>query len=268
VDPTSAESATRVRDDRDYAVALQGTHIAVFENLGFVLGWVSDLFCVSSTGGRVIVRKLYTDSERTVLDITKALIVTAVDEVLTADDVLDRTIALNLPEILPADRTTEAAFWSAFNQALPRILGCLLDGLAQGLRDVKQIEMDGTPRLADFAKFSCAALPAMGIDADGFLRAFLESRRTSAGVILDRSLIADHLIALAPWSGRVSELLDVLNTRVDEEGRKRKMWPKNASMLSNELRHLVSALRNENIRLLLPPRTNRGQYVVIDRMDE
>jgi len=63
-------------------------------------------------------------------------LVTGIEEFVTRADLLDRAIVLHLPAIPAAARQTEAAFWAAFGDAWPGLLGALLDALGAGTGDV------------------------------------------------------------------------------------------------------------------------------------
>lgn len=54
----------------------------------------------------------------------------------------------------------------------PALLGALFDTLSTAMREVDSVQLDAMPRMADFARWGCAAAPALGYTEDEFLEAF------------------------------------------------------------------------------------------------
>ena len=104
-----------------------------------------------STGGGFTTRELYSDEDESLLDAQRPVIVNGVEELATRSDLLDRSLLVQLPTILPGNRLAEHNFWAASEQARPRILGALYDAVAGALANVGRPSSNGLPRMADFA---------------------------------------------------------------------------------------------------------------------
>ena len=83
--------------------------------------------------------------------------------------------------------------------ARPRILGALLDVVSAAMAREPEVELDELPRMADFARWTAAAAPALGWDADGLLAAYARNRAAANETTLD----ASPLVAPAARAGRV-----------------------------------------------------------------
>src|SRR5206468_4930170 len=144
----------------------------------------------------------------------------------TRGDLLDRAIVLHLPHIPGQKRQSEQQFWQTFEAVRPSFLGALLDIVSAALRNMHDIQLDELPRMADFARWSCAAAEACawrvqtpdGVypEITAFLYAYSENITTAQHMLLD-TMIAQALLRLVepqPWRGTHTDLLDVLRTMV------------------------------------------------------
>ena len=104
------------------------------------------------------------------------MVVNSLTEVVTHADLLDRAIVLRLPALSRAERRDERQLWCEFDIVKPRIFGGLLDAVSLALRDHDRLIAVELPRMADVAKWACAAAPACGWSREAFLRAYAPSR--------------------------------------------------------------------------------------------
>ena len=81
-------------------------------------------------------------------------------EFSTKEDLSDRAIFIELDPIAKEDRRSHSELMEAFEAAHPRILGALMNGLVEGLRNIKKVDkqrLPYLPRMSEFARFSAAA---------------------------------------------------------------------------------------------------------------
>src|SRR5262249_41059100 len=135
-----------------------------------------------------------------------------------------------------------------FEQVHARVLGALLDAVSAASRELPNVQLPSTPRMADFVHWCCAAWRGMGWDEGMFLEAYEANREEAATTALDSSILPDPLRAFLqekglPWQGTSTALLDGLNHHAPEHTRKKKGWPKSARHLSGMLRRLATVLR-------------------------
>lgn len=264
VDPSTVPHRAAPRDERDLAVHANNCWLVAFDNMSHLPEWLSDGLCRVSTGGGFGTRQLYTDSDETLFDGTRPVLVNGIAALAQRPDFSDRCMIFELPPIPAEQRRTEDAFWREFRAARPRILGALLNGVARGLRDFAAVKLDKLPRLADFATLATAAESAFGWMPGTFLDAY--GRASEARVEIE---LASDPVAVA-----VRELLDTrreqtlpnrdggctleytptklhaaLDPLVSDSIRRSQAWPSTPSALGNRLRRLVPVLRRVGVNV-------------------
>ena len=269
VDPNTAALRTTSREERDLVIAATNGWLIALDNLSHLPDWLSDALCRLATGSGFATRELYTDADETIFAAQRPMVLNGIEEVATRGDLLDRAITLYLPTIPEKQRKDEKVFWEEFEQARPQIFGALLDIVSAALQHLPTTTLSRKPRMADFALWSCAAAAACGWSAEDFLDAYQGVRDAVHELTLEASpvgpLVRDFAQQHSPWEGTASELLTVLETRVQggattqspQAGKgvtmhapkagsdvtKHKSWPKNGRALSNTLRRLAPTLR-------------------------
>src|SRR5262249_38760331 len=153
------------------------------------------------------------------------------DEIAGNADLADRAVIVTLPQVPEESRVPETVFWKEFENARPRILGALLDIVCTALRNLETVRTPRLPRMADFARWICAASSALPFTQEEFLRAHADNRRESVSLSIEASPVASAIQTLTAadgWEGTATELLGVLESKVKEDVRKSKAWPKDA----------------------------------------
>jgi hypothetical protein len=159
-----------------------------------------------------------------------------------------------------------------FEAATPEILGALLGGVAQALRDEARLSeaIMQKPRMADFAVWAAAPAPAFGWMATDFLRAYGVNREEAVARVLEADPVAEAVIdfagqaagwaplnlgngnvdwTLRVWKDTAGTLLGALGQLVPEDTRRERSWPKDSTRLAGCLRRAAPALRTKGIRL-------------------
>lgn len=253
IDPSEAALRTFARSERDLLISAQYGWILAFDNLSGLSDWGSDALCRLSTGGGLATRELYTDSEEVIFSAMRPVMVNGIGEVVRREDLIDRGIFLLLEPLLDKDRRTEAELWAEFEAARPGVLGALLDAVSCALRRLPQVQIDRSPRMADFVHWIVAAEPALPWPDGAFLWAYEDNRRAA----VETALAADEVaVAVRDLMGRMSEvedtpsdILDLFNEFTGEEIKRRQGWPKSASAMSTRLKRLAPALRRSGINV-------------------
>lgn len=254
VDANLAPLRSAPRDERDLMIAAINSWILSFDNLSGVSPMLSDALCRLSTGGGYATRELYANSEETILDAMRPVILTGIDDLATRADLLDRSIILSLPRIKPADRITERELVEGFKPIRPRVLGALLTAASAGLRNLPRTNLESKPRMADFATWAVAAEPGTDLEPGAFLRAYRENRASANALALDVSPLPGALQVFmtrqrGEWEGTAGELLTELDQRAEESTRRSKAWPKSASSISQKVRRIAPNLRESGIEV-------------------
>jgi len=267
LDPGEAELRSPPRDTLDLASAVRASRIVALDNVGRIQPWLSDALCIIATGGVFTRRELYTSSDEHLVRAHQPLILTAIDEVITAGDLRDRSLVVRLPPMPDSSRLTDREVADRIEAARPRILGELLDLVSRGLRRHREVGGAHVHRLADHVRWALACEP---VDAGRIERAH-RAQRSEASAEQLADPIGEALVAIgsAGWSGAMADLLAELEHRVpvDQRGRD---WPGSPRGMGSALRRRAPALRRAGIDVeegsgYGPRRRDRGVTMKVRR---
>jgi hypothetical protein len=283
IDPNNVPLRAGPKSEHDLMIAATNSWCLAFDNLSSLSPWLSDALCRLATGGGFSTRQLYSDNDEVLFEATRPVLLNGIEELTLRSDLLDRSILLALPTIAPGKRKDEAQFWHEFEIARPRILGALLDAVCTALGGLSDVALPQLPRMADFAKWSCAAAPAcswsletdQGVltGADAFMHAYTRNQAIGHDLALEASEVAQavqRLAARGDWEGTAGELLDLLTRECDWRETRQYMWPKNPQALANQLRRLAPNLHAVGIGLTFWRKSggNRRRMINIRLIDE
>jgi hypothetical protein len=246
IDPGKAAVRAEPREVRDLMIAASNAWVLAFDNVSHLPSWLSDACCRMATGGGFSTRELYSDGDEVIFETERPVIVTAIEEVITRPDLLDRALLVPLPAIAEARRRAEAAFWTEFETAAPQLLGGLLDVVATTIERFPTVTLDALPRMADFALWSTAAEVPLGLPPRTFLAIYTKNRASAHETAIEASPIGPALRALAEaggWTGTASDLLERLTHDATESARRAKDWPGTGRALAGAIRRLAAPLR-------------------------
>jgi hypothetical protein len=172
-------------------IAAKNGWVVALDNLSGLSPWLSDALCRIATGGGFATRELYSDTDEILIDVQRPIILNGIDDIATRQDLIDRSLIINLEPIPEDKRKPEAEFWQSFNAKKPAILGALLDRLSRALRQLPSTHLKTLPRMADFAVWATAAEP---IEEKGtFMRAYQDNRQSAIESGLEGSPVATVL---------------------------------------------------------------------------
>jgi hypothetical protein len=252
VDPNTSALRALPREDRDLFIAARNGFVLAFDNVSGLPAWISDTLCRLATGGGVAVRHRYTDQDEVLFDATRPVILNGIEDVVTRPDLADRSVILTLEPIPDERRRTEAEIFTAFETERPRILGALLDAVAEGLKRLPETRLSKLPRMADFALWATACEGALWPKGT-FCSAYADNRGEAVDDVLDADPIATTVRTLmseqTQWSGSAAELLVTLGSRAGDRLTKAKSWPETPRALSGRLRRAATCLRKIGIEL-------------------
>jgi hypothetical protein len=254
IDPARPATRSCPKDERDLVIAAQASHIVSFDNLSRVNGDLADALCRLSTGGGFGTRKLHTNSEEMLFDVTRPVLLNGIPDLAGRADLADRAIIIELPVIGERARRSEAELWEAFETARPKILAGLLDAACAALAGHCAVQLERAPRMADFARWVVAAEGALRWPAGAFLNAYAGNRAQVGEAALEGSVLALCILQLmrdrASWSGTASELLLEIRDRAFSFTDDRQAIPRQANRLSSELRRITPLLRGRGVEVM------------------
>ena len=244
IDPNLADLRAAPKSVEDVWIAARNSHLVSLENLSHLHPQYQDALCVLATGGGYSTRTFYTNAEETILELRKPIMLNGISVVVTAQDLLDRCLHIDLPTI--NHRELAGDIEARFEAARPALLGALLDLFVQVLATLPSVSIppEKRPRMADFAALGEAVFRVHGKPAGAFLDRYSELRKDGVLRTIDASPVGAALAAYLSdvpdgFDGTLSELLDRLDRyRPHGEG-----WPRSPKGLGDALRRLAPALR-------------------------
>jgi hypothetical protein len=247
IDPNTCPLRQIPQNLRDLFIMAKNGHVIAFDNLPRVTGWVSDALCRLSTGGGLSTRRQRTDDDEMLFDAARPIILNGIEEVVGRPDLADRSICISLEPL--ANPRPEEELRNDFRRAQPRILGALLDGLAQCLRKLPHVRPSEPSRMADFVKIATACDGTFW-SPGAFHAAYRANRDKATEAAIEADPVASALIDMmttqSPWIGTATELLNALENATERSDRS---LPKSPNSLSGRLNRLEPILRRHGIEI-------------------
>jgi hypothetical protein len=272
IDPSTAMLRSAPKEERDLAIAANSNWVLALDNISSLQQWLSDALCRIATGEGFATRQLYSDADETIISVRRPMLLTGIEEFVVQEDLLDRTLVVQLAAIPREDRRPEAWLRERFRRRHGLILGALLDLVAGALKNLSSTQISEVPRLADFALWVTAAEPVLGWAPGIFVAAISGNREAGSSVALENSPLTPELVKLLaaqdPWQGSASELLEALEQLAPEKLRGQRIWPRTPSALSGQLRRLANCLNDAGIRVAFPNRSSRKRLIHLEQAEE
>jgi len=268
VDPNSTPLRSPPKSERDLVIAACNSRVVCLDNLSGLSADMSDALCRLSTGGGFSARALYTDDEEMLFEVQRPIILNGIDAIASRHDVLDRSLLISTPVVAPDKRRAENELKAAFEMAQPRIIGTLLDAVSCALRNQESTKLQELPRMADFAIWTTAAEPALGLQPGEFIAAYSANRQEAIRLNLEQDSVAEaikSLLVLGSIKGNYKEILDVLKKHA-RQGAYDTLpldFPKSPKGMSNKLNRLGPALRAEGIEVIINDRSHGKNHIEI-----
>jgi hypothetical protein len=266
-DPNQANLRAAPKSVEDVFIQARNAHVVSMENVSHLSAAYQDALCILATGGGFSARTLYTNAEETVFELRKPIMINGIAVVVTAQDLLDRCVHLDLPPV--ERRRTEQELKNEFARAQPRLVGALLDLFVRALAELPNVEIGPSelPRMADFAKLGEAVYRASGRKPREFMQRYTAMRTEGVHRTIEASPVGSAIGALVDqrttWSGTVKGLLDAL-APFKPHG---EAWPHSAKGLADALRRLTPALQLIGIGVAQEGRGRDGYTVSIKKTD-
>jgi hypothetical protein len=272
IDPIFCDPLAPPREDRDVLVVAQATFVQAFDNAKKISSERSAIYCRLSTGGGQRGRVLYTDKGEYGLWARRPLIQTSTRMVVKEPDHADRTVIIGMGRAFEDEnegkRKTEALLDAEFIKVWPKLFGCILDAVVEGLRRQRAKEPTPAhlPRMADFAVWAGRCETGLGWPPGTILTAYRAAIEEYAQDIAELDSVASATIAFMlkhpdGWKGTVTLLLALLGQADGGRAARSRDWPRNAMDLSIRLRELGSVFFRNS--LLLDWRRNRGERQLV-----
>ena len=161
IDPSTAPLRTIPTNERDLMITATNSWVLAFDNLSGIKDGLSDALCRLATGGGFATRELYTDSGEIIFSASRPVTLNGIEEVARRQDLIDRCLILLLLTIDDRQRMRSESLWARFEALRPQLLGALLDAVSCALRREGSVQLERSPRMADFAHWVVAAEAAL-----------------------------------------------------------------------------------------------------------
>lgn len=266
VDPTITEKIIIQKNERDLIQTLKQKYLTVFDNASALSDRVCDILCQSSTGGGISYRQLYTNEGENIAQIKHAVIINSITPPIIRDDLLDRSIIMKLLRIDPQARKTEQELKVEFEKDKPHILGGIFDALSSAMAIYQYVELEVSPRLADFAKWGYAVAEALGESGDQFIEDYFRNVDTQNESVANNNVLCQSVLTL--MAEQHSQCKSVAEThgdlkRIAGEDAKARTFPKLPHNLRNHLDQLKSTLLEYGISYEFSERDKNGVRITL-----
>jgi hypothetical protein len=167
------------------------------------------------------------------------------------EDLGDRAIHLELPEISNEKRKDDDTYWGEVAEALPEILGALYSAVAVAEATWSQIKLESSPRMSNFVRWVVAALSKD--EREVFLKAYAKKRKDATEELVEHNEVAQAIIGLLAksktgvWVGTQIQLLLDLESFAPS---RTNFWPENSWQLSARMVRLKPELRKMGIEFI------------------
>jgi nucleotide-binding universal stress UspA family protein len=268
VDPGKGGLPGLPNNESNLAARAVNRWLMAYDNVGYLSPEMSDLLCRMATKFGYSTRTLFTTIDETTTEFTRPQLITAIDALITRDDLASRVLMAQLDEITEEKRLPQSELNLKVAAARPRILGALLTALSQTLAALPNTKPDRLPRMADYGLFSIAAEKALGLKPGEFMEALDKSAEQSRQIVIESSPIGEAILKLMEhpansvrWKGTASQLLNSLESFADEGTVRSRHWPKASNTFKRQLNRLIPDLKKQGI--LISETTYSGTKLLI-----
>lgn len=269
-DPNRVNLRAAPKTVEDVFVSAGANHIVSYENLSHLSDGQQDALCTLATGGGFAARTLYTNTEETVIEVRRPVILNGIGTLATRQDLVDRTVRIEPPLLADNDRREETDLKAAFDQQHAALVGGLLDLFVKTLAKLPTVTVKTLPRMADFARLGEAMMQAEGSKPGDFLELYRANRERSVLLALESSPVATALEAyVADWPIHQSDKcsVKVWKERLEHHRPDGEAWPHSPKGFADALRRAEPGLRVLGIAVQFDPvRRMDGYHVAVKRL--
>jgi len=206
--------------ERDSAVTMANRWVVGIDNFDSFPKKMSNFLCSVVTGTAYDCRKLFADLDLISIELQRPLLLNGIDPTIE-HDLATRSLTISYRQATAYRPFADVL--KEFNDAQPRLLGCLLSGVQAGLSGLRRGDCE-SHRMADFMAFARAAGEGMGWwSAEDFHKAYAKSHQLGGRLV--RS-VKEH-----------EPLWRALREIADRHGR----WRGSGTALLKELRRIPGA---------------------------
>lgn len=253
LDPSSAMLRNFPKTEKELMIAATNDFILCFDNTSKITDIQSDNLCKLALGTVFTTRRLFSTVAEVQLSSKNPCMINGIDCLPERQDLLDRSLIVSLAFIPPEKRKTDRELMESWEHDRPLILGALCQAASAGLRNYDSVSERNLPRMADFAKWVIAAEENLPWEKGQFMKTMKDLRNKIIEEALDADPVAMAVLRLMEhrdrWIGSATELLDVLETYIDQDRRRYPGFPKIHNQLSHQLSRVSAFLREQGVQV-------------------
>jgi energy-coupling factor transporter ATP-binding protein EcfA2 len=254
IDPSKTGVQVLPRNVKDLAISMQSSQLRCIDNTRTVSSNMSDYLCMTSTGGTLNTRRLYTDDEEQSLNLHGALVINGIGNIVEQPDLHQRCLTIELKPIQENQRKSETELLREFEADLPVIMRELFELIANIFKHLPEAEVAHPERMLDFCRWLAAMERVDGHPASCAYQSNY-SDVLNAGQLdsLQSNLLASAVLDFAEtlksagWVGTPADLLEDLNDTVGRNTQRSRDWPQNPIALSKRLLPLQAGLLTQGV---------------------
>ena len=260
IDPTDPIYNDYRPDRRELSLVFHLNALPVLDNLSPIPPFVSDMLCKAVTGGGFQARAHYTNASVVAYSYRRGMILTSIQIPTAAPDFLSRAVVIEMNRLTEADQCRGLGLTDRFEDALPGILGGILDVVVEAKKILPQLKPVALPRLMDFGHFGAAVAEIVGFGAAQFLEAVRENGRRyrkrgsgSAAPSGHEPLLTAILKLVGGgggFDGITSELLDAIQPYAPTSLGNGQRWPDSAEKLGVAIGKIRADLADNGFEII------------------
>ena len=264
IDPNEVNLRTNPSKTEFLFIESKNSHLVSYENLSQLKPEFQDALCTLATGGGSSVRKLYTNHEESVIHAKNPVILNGIDNLVTAQDLLDRTLTLELKRI--RKRKTEEELQTQIEKSRATIFTGILHLMVDALKLVPEIKISSLkiPRMADFAILGEAIYQVSGKEEGEFLKDYRDNRRRaiirtieSSPAILQTIRHVEGLNGKAFYGSYAQLLREIESYNYPDLA-----WPKSPKGLGSLLKRFAPSIRQLGFNVEFDQKRSMDGYKV------
>lgn len=268
LDPSKGGISMPIRNVEDAVVLLNQTWVFANDNISKINDELSDLLCVTATGSESSKRKLYSDSEISVLSVKNPIYVTGINVEAYKSDLLSRVLLFKTDVFAEEGKLGDEEIRAKFNDLKPYLLGAMFDTLAKAIRIKKELTHRTNFRMVDFSLWGSACAEALGYGADNFEKAIINSVEQRAydaiySLSAGRALL-EYLEDHGDYHGTVTDLFKKL--KEDYKTEWHEPIAQSPASLGKKLRELENSLSIVGVHIDFSSRTGSERRIIIKRI--
>lgn len=259
VDPSIVGVQAFPRNQHDFAIGAQASHVLFFDNVRSIPRHLADTLSMAATGSAISTRQLYSDADQSILKLHVAPVLNGIHSFIDQPDLAQRCLQLHLNPLDGSNRSSKAEFINEFKADLPIIFRGLLDLTASILASLRSVKPENPERMFEFSHWLAAMEKAKGVPPGIYQIQYSAALNTTQlDTLLDDPLAA-AIYELADnfpdpygdysWSGTPTELLEKLSEQVGKRSQYSREWPKNPISLSKRLISIKAGLQSQDINI-------------------